>query len=499
MKNLITKSAVGLMALGLTFSATVTPAFAQDESYTIQPEDLGQTPKNVILLISDGMSTDYVTGHRYFSQGVLGSELTPLNYEQYLVGSLMTHPEHDTPAVTDSAAAGTAMATGTKTSNGTLGLSSDGEPLESSLKVAKQNGKATGLVATSTITHATPAAFVANVESRNDEITIADQYFDTVINDEIVVDVLLGGGLSNFDRSDRNLVEEFQAEGYDFATNLEELEASESPQLLGLFADGALSPELDRPEDEPSLANMTQSAIDALNQDEDGFFLMVEGSQVDWAGHANDGVWAMTDMEAFIQAVDTAIEFAEEDGETLVIVTADHETGGLIIGSGGYDFNFEPLQQLSNTPYYIAEAVVEAGDAEAVYDYVEFELTANEMAVIEDALLPLGEGAVAIETVLKEAVDVRAHLGWGGRGDHTATDVPVYAFGPGFENFMGTIDNTFIGTGLKELMGGSVSEETTEEETTEEGTEGSEEETTEEDTEGTEEVIEEEGSEEDAE
>lgn len=489
MKNLFTKTAVGLMAIGLTVSATVTPVFAQDEGTTIHPEDLGQTPKNVILLISDGMSTDYVTGHRYFSQSMLGAELSPLNYEQYLVGNMMTHPDHDTPAVTDSAAAGTAMATGTKTTNGMIGMSPDNEPLESSLKVAKQNGKATGVVATSTITHATPAAFIANVENRNNETEIADQYFDTVINDEIVVDVMLGGGLSNFDRADRNLVEEFQAEGYDFATNLEELEAAESAQLLGLFADGSLSPELDRPEDEPSLADMTNSAIQALNQDEDGFFLMVEGSQVDWAGHANDGVWAMTDMEAFIQAVDTSIEFAEEDGETLVIVTADHETGGLIIGSGGYDFNFEPLQQLSNTPYYIANAVVEAGDAEAVYEYVEFDLTSREMGIIEEALLPLGEGAVAIETVLKEAVDVRAHLGWGGRGDHTATDVPLYAFGPGFENFMGTVDNTFIGSGLKELMSGSVAEED----------EATEEEGTEEDAEGTEEVIEEESSEEDAE
>src|SRR5699024_851013 len=136
------------------------------------------------------------------------------------------------------------------------------------------------------------------------------------------IDVILGGGISYFEREDRNLAQEFQDAGYSYVTTKEELLNDENDQLLGLFAPVGLAYTLDRPEEQPSLADMTDAALNRLNKNKDGFFLMVEGSQIDWAGHDNDIVGAMGEMEDFEQAFERVIEFAEQDGQTLVITTA---------------------------------------------------------------------------------------------------------------------------------------------------------------------------------
>lgn len=204
-------------------------------------------------------------------------EQTP-PFDPYVKGLIKTHSA-DTE-VTDSAAAGTAMATGHKTNNGMVGVTPDGEEVDSILDAAEDAKKSTGLVATSTITHATPAVFGASVEKRSDEAAIAPQFLDNE------VDVLFGGGRDYFTDSKNggkqkeNLIEKAEKQGYHYVSNKEELENAKGKKLLGLFADDAMAPEMHRDEtEEPSLAEMTNTAISTLNKNKKGFFLMVEGSQ----------------------------------------------------------------------------------------------------------------------------------------------------------------------------------------------------------------------------
>ncbi|TAI19822.1 alkaline phosphatase, partial [Bacillus velezensis] len=216
-----------------------------------------------------------------------------------------------------------------------IAVDNDGSEAKTVLEAAKEKGKATGLVATSEITHATPASFGSHDHSRKNMNSIADDYFDEMVNGKHKIDVLLGGGKSNFDRKDRNLIKEFKKAGYSYVDNRKDMLKNKDSQVLGLFADGGLPKKIDRTKDIPSLKDMTNTAIKKLNKDKDGFFLMVEGSQIDWAGHDNDIVGAMSEMEDFEQAYKAAIDFAKKDKHTLVVATADHSTGGYSIGADG--------------------------------------------------------------------------------------------------------------------------------------------------------------------
>jgi len=238
--------------------------------------------------------------------------------------------------VTDSAASATALASGSKTNNGMIGMLPDGRKTVTLMQIARDRGMKTGLVSTSSITHATPASFMTHVTSRKFEPIIAGQLIRSG------TDVLLGGGKSFFvPKSDttsrrpdeKNLIEEAQRNGYQLAFDKSELVNLTSGKVLGLFAASGLKNE----EHEPSVNAMTQKALNLLKGTDEGFFLMVEGSQIDWGGHANEPDYVIREMIAFDEAVKTALEFAKADGETLVIVTADHETGGMGLHSGGND------------------------------------------------------------------------------------------------------------------------------------------------------------------
>lgn len=487
MKKSLLSAAVVALSFGSVFSTSILAEETTNEETTVETKkeekkeapkkiehvEQGKKPKNIIVLIADGAGSAYTSAYRVFKNGKAGKDLPMTILDTFFVGQLMTHPFQEDPTVTDSAAAGTAMATGHKTMNGQIGMDSEGNEVDSILDIAKQNGKATGLIATSTITHATPAAFGATVVDRDNEAGIADNYFDDKINDEMKIDVLLGGGLKNFQRKDRDLTKEYVEAGFDFVQNKDELAKSEKGQVLGLFAEEAMAPEIDRPENEPALAEMTDAAIKKLSQDEDGFFLMVEGSQVDWAGHADDPVYAMNDMAAYEKAVEVALNFAKENGDTLVISTADHETGGLVIGQD-YMWDPTPIKQMKKTPAFIAKEMAETKDIDGtVKKYIEFALTADEKSDIENALLPGGEGEEGIAKILANAVNTRSYTGWAAKGSHTAVDPNIYAYGPGYERYQGVIDNTEFAKIMFEFFGGKVTEakkaeETTVEETAEE-------------------------------
>jgi len=339
-------------------------------------------PRNVILLIGDGMGYNHVALARHRALGASGR----LYMERLpVVGVVRTYSADS--LITDSAAAATAMACGVKTDNGRIGTTPDGLAWQSLMQKARSKGFRTGLVATSTITHATPAGFAAHVDSRGQEADIAAQLLANRI------DILFGGGrkywLAAPDgvREDgQNLIDQARAVGYQIAYTAEQMAALKPAPALGLFAEDAMTTFAP----EPMLDAMTRTAIALLSAKPKDWFapaprfvVMIEGSQIDWAGHANDTDNAVRQTLLFDLAVKEAVAFARRDKKTLVIVTSDHETGGLL---------------------------------------------------------------------LKRDKNNRIAAEWHSK-NHTAADVPLYAFGPGAVRFAGTLDNTDIAKRIAELLG----------------------------------------------
>lgn len=386
--------------------------------------------ENVIFMIPDGYSSAYATNYRLYK----GEESV---MDSHLVGMHRTYSANS--EVTDSAAAGTAMATGTKTNNGVISMDPAGNKLETILEAAEKSGKSSGLVATSTITHATPAVFASHVESRANEKDIAPQLIQ---ND---VDVILGGGKKYF--SDE-LLNQAKQDGYKIVSDAQSLKNIEKEdKLIGLFAEDSLAPELDREAtDEPSLKEMTAAAIDVLSNNKDGFFLMVEGSQIDWAGHANDAAWAMKDTEAFESAVEVALDFAKKDKKTLVVIAGDHDTGGMSVG--GYNksgANLDILKNVTATGDFMADQLNEeqSNIQEIVLEYTGITLTEAEINQIKQA----SNSAHQINSIISQ----HALVGWTHTG-HTGIDIPVYAYGPQAHKFAGLIENTDFPKLMAEAM-----------------------------------------------
>jgi len=296
---------------------------ALSSSLTIQTSP---APKNVILLIPDGFGPASLTAAREYH----GS---PLNLDSIISGVVKTRAT-DSP-ITDSAASATAYATGHRTYNGAIAVDVNKRPLATILEGARAKGMKTGLVATSTITHATPASFASHVPSRSMQEEIAPQIL------EREVDVIFGGGIEYFQpineggrrKDNRDLISEAKKAGYQFVTNEKEMSALTDGSALGLFSRSHMAYDIDRERTEqPSLRDMLVKAIELLDGTDEGFFLMVEASRIDHAGHGNDIAAHLGDIMAFDEAVGAAKDFADSNGETLLVSVADHETGGLSVG-----------------------------------------------------------------------------------------------------------------------------------------------------------------------
>ncbi|AMM95683.1 alkaline phosphatase [Peribacillus simplex] len=400
--------------------------------------------KNVIFLIGDGMGVSYTSAYRYLKDNPGTKVAEKTEFDKYLVGQQMTYPEDAAQNITDSASAATAMSSGVKTYNAAIAVDNDKSEVKTVLEAAKEKGKATGLVATSEITHATPASFGAHDENRKNMNSIADDYYNDLIKGKHKIDVLLGGGKSNFVRPDVNLAKAFEKDGYSYVTDKNQMLKDKNEQVLGLFASEGLPKMIDRPSETPSLSDMTSSAIQRLNKDKDGFFLMVEGSQVDWAGHDNDIVGAMSEMEDFEKAYKAAIEFAKKDKHTLVVATADHSTGGFSIGAKGiYNWYGEPIKAAKRTPDFMADAIVKGADVEkTLKQYInqnELKLTNDEIKTVTEAAK--SKNVTNVDNAIEAIFDNRTNTAWT-TGGHTGEDVPVYAYGPYKERFAGQVDNT---------------------------------------------------------
>lgn len=275
--------------------------------------------KNVILLIGDGMGVSHVFAAMTANNDRLYIDQMPT------IGLQKTKAKNKYR--TDSAGAGSALATGEKTNYGRISVDDQGLPSPTILEYAAGNGYATGLVAACKITHATPAAFIAHVPKRNLYEDIATFF----VTDSL--DVFLGGGSDDFCKREtsKNLRPALEAIGFQIVTELAKLDEIKTGKVAGLFANGHLDAYPARGE---FLVESTRKAIELLNQNEKGFFLMIEGSQIDWAAHDNDLAYTVEEMLDFDRAVGEVLKFAEKDGHTLVIVTADHETGGLTVING---------------------------------------------------------------------------------------------------------------------------------------------------------------------
>lgn len=420
------------------------------------------TPRNVVFLLGDGMGFAHVKAYRMYADDPATELVDPLPIDALQVGSVSTDSIkmncdftrtnciRDPHGFTDSASSATAYATGHDTLVGRLSMSPSGENMTTILEDARKHGKSTGLVATSQLTHASPAAFGSHVADRDQVYDIANQYFDNNWNGQPMIDVLFGGGLKYMRREDRDLVSEFQQAGYEVALERSELLEMKGDRLLGLFAPSGMPRAWDRSSETPTLAEMAGVALNSLDQNPQGFFLMVEGSQMDWAAHDNSIVGVVSEMEDFIAAVEVVLDFARDNRDTLVIITADHETGGMSLGRDAiYHWNPHPLKGVKATPIAMTARYLAGSEllSAIVTSKVPFTLTNNEIATLD--AVPRDEERVL--TAIADLFNNRTLTGWSSSG-HTGVDVPLYAFGPGSENFHGVMQNEVLGQVLWEVF-----------------------------------------------
>ena len=306
MKKIAPVSALILMALVSSYK------FDNSAYYS---EGVQKAPKNIILFIGDGMGIEEVTAARKANNNTLILDQFP-----YSGFSITNSSDND---ITDSAAGGTAISSGEKTKNGMIGVGPDSLNLRSIMEIANVNGLSTGLISTTAITHATPASFIAHNAGRGNYEDIAK---DFMMNN---IDVFIGGGMNHFKfRKDGiDLTLQLEKDGYDVVYNLEDMKNSTSNKLVGLLAKVDMPRVLDGRG--PMLEESTRKAIEILSRNKNGFILMVEGSFIDKGGHANDIEFSNTELIDMDKAVGIALEFAKANGRTTIVVTADHETGGL--------------------------------------------------------------------------------------------------------------------------------------------------------------------------
>lgn len=335
-----------------------------------------QGPRNVILLIGDGMGVSQLSTAYFYGEGEPAFSRFPV------VGLIKTSSAKQ--KITDSAAGATAFACGQKTYNGAIGVDVDTSAIPSLVDYFEKKGARTGVVATSSVTHATPASFYAHAASRNYNTEIAHDLLDSHL------DFICGGGSKYFDA---DLISDLEAKGWVISNNLGEPSTENNKTRFGyLLAEDGLPRMSDGRGD--YLTRATMMAIEFLKGGDRGFFLMTEASQIDWGGHANDGDYIVQEVLDFDQCLAAVLDFAERDGNTLVIVTADHETGGFTLAGKEKKVPFMGSQR----------------------DYDDFELSFS-------------------------------------TGGHSAALVPVLAYGPGAQEFAGIYENTEIYHKILRLVG----------------------------------------------
>lgn len=422
-------------------------------------------PKNIIFLIGDGMGPAYTTAYRYYIDNPETPTVERTIFDQLLVGNASTyssntgiaehlHDEHlanqvRNTYVTDSSAAATALSSGIKTYNGAVAVDDYHRPTHTLMEQAKALNKHTGLVVTSQINHATPASFAAHNVHRGNYDEIADSYYDDKVNGKFVADLMLGGGTQYYQRQDRNIVNEFQQSGYHYISQFEQLKQLKQLPAMGLFAKKGLPHVIDSGENH--LNNMVNHALPVLSENNDnGFFLLIEGSQIDWCGHSNDIACAMHEMHDFALTLETVKNYIDNHPNTLMVVTADHSTGGLTIGSNNeYVWYPAALKGVKGSLSALTTAATKAKKwKDFGEDYLGLALSKKEIKSLKKARR---DGEEALYAAIAAIIDTHSNTGWTTDG-HTAVDVQVFAYGKGAAHFAGSYDNTELPKKLFGLM-----------------------------------------------
>ncbi|SHJ85069.1 alkaline phosphatase [Paramaledivibacter caminithermalis] len=482
-KNLFTRFLVAVLLIGLIVANGLTSFDGNKLFKSIEAEAAENAPKYVFYFIGDGLGAAQRQIAEYYKQEVTGDKNAKLLMNTLPVAGINTTYSADT-LVTDSAAAGTALATGHKTNNGMISQKPDGTSVKSLIELAEEKGMATGIVTTTRLTHATPAVFAAHNASRNNENDIAVEFLESG------VDYFAGGGNRHFvpqnwkwgkskRTDDRNLLTEFNNKGYtvfaskDDSAAFRKYEPKMGDKVIATLAYSHLPYEIDRKQtdESPSLGEITQKGIELLSKADKGFFLMVEGGRIDHACHANDAVGSIHDTLAFDDAIAKAYEFYQKHPEeTLIVVVGDHETGGMGLGFGkNY---FVKVDGLKDVKASVEDVLIDKydGDKEAYFKYIAENFGLNDLTEEEKAkiikamdikdskkedydLVTYGPNyycPVAVTTT--HIISERTNIQWTTYA-HSATSIPMSAIGKGAENFGGYKDNTEIAKAMANLMG----------------------------------------------
>ena len=483
MKRILTILAASMLTISMLSAGA-----AGETEKTIKAMVEDASPKYVFMFIGDGMSSPQVNSAQVFNgcneSGLI--DLKELTFTQFPVVGIQ-YTQDATSFAPDSASTATSLSSGFKTHSGVIGMGIDKTTKGTTIaEMLRDKGWKIGIVSTVTINHATPAAYYAHVASRNDYYEIGLQMAASDF------DYFGGGSVNQADNGDKSIYEVLEDNGY-LVTNDRDTILSLNSDSGKVYAyspvlqdDGAMMYALDAEDDQLQLKDFVRKGIDVLDN-ETGFFMMVESGKIDWAGHANDALANIYDTLAFDEAIQVAVEFAKQHPEeTLIVVTGDHETGGMTIGyaATGYDTAFDILRNQKCSFVAFDEMVAErtaAGDFsfDVLMDMVEenfglvapgesAEVEALVMNDYEYALLQkayddamsgnvdgyeeslLYGGYNPISVTLTHIINNKAGIGWTSYF-HTGLPVPVYAYGEGAEAFIGSYDNTQVALRLMDL------------------------------------------------
>ncbi len=423
--------------------------------------------KNVILFIGDGMGPSHFGAAWLYSTRVLGKNLKMVEVMNAGHTAYLLNDTADA-IVAESAAAAGQIATGQLMKPGAISVAADGKtPVRTIMEIVKTKGLGTGLVTTSGITDATPAAFAAHASHRSDEASVADQEL------RAGVDVLMGGRKQFFlpevsagaRKDDRNLLDEAETAGYTVVGDAEELNAAAGSKILGLFNMGNMAYEIDRAATmEPSLADMTAKTLSVLSRNPNGFFAMIEGGRIDHAAHRNDASAMIREVLAFDEAVGVGLEFARKNPDTLVIVTADHETAGpALIGhsKGSKEYLGIDLAAMGKATASFEVIAGQLGKnptpkkvKQAIKEYVGIQITDDEARLVaNDTIRKLDPANYSNPYLHSLAFVLRPYLpvGWASQ-THSASPLWAFGLGPGSAPIKGLLHNTQIFEIMKAAM-----------------------------------------------
>lgn len=443
------------------FGAMLLNPFSNANANEAREEFKGKKAKNIIFMVSDGMSSGTLNMANLYSRRKLGRSSNWLSlYEDSLVQRGLMDMASASSMITDSAAASSSWGGGVRVNNGSLNVSPNGQENMPILQKFKKAGKKVGCVTTVPITHATPAGFCVATKSRNSMETIAELY------SELNFDVMMGGGNAYFDSKTRKDKKDayslFKNKNYTVArTKAEMLAAPKNKPLLATFDEDGLPYTIDHRNDSeltakvPTLAEMTAKAIEHMKDHPKGFVMQVEGGKVDWAAHANDIAGLLYDQLAFDEAVKVAIDFAKKDGNTLVVITTDHGNSnpGLIYGKFADD-NFDNLQNFKHSNDWILQGIHPNDSIATVKERIE---RANGNVKISDdqakEILSYYQKAEKEDGIynpkhlpfktLAEIQKTYTSVGWIGM-DHSADYTELAMYGPGSEKMKPFMRNVEI-------------------------------------------------------